>query len=1263
MSAVDDVVARSRQPGGFVAHKRFAVARSRAVQKLRRFALASPHYYILELIQAAVANGADFVDVELGRREIGLSYTGGGFAPDELAQLFDFLFASKENLDTADVRQLALGLNALLDAQPDEILLESGDGTLARTTRVRIDGRSEAVEVGTPQYALRGTFIRVSGLKRGPLGDGSRQGEQRAIETRCLTAPVPIVVNSEPIFGYGRMRTPRLLGYDSVLSFDEGDLYGTVGLGGTEGESFFQLLTWGVWLDSVKADVLPGTLLGGVVGFDRLHKTADHAAVVQDDRLQELFTRLRPYARMLAEGRRGAATHEMWTVDGRPLRTSDIRATFRQHRTVVAVPRGKPGERLERARRAAELGAALQAPVVLLGADDAPALRLLGGPDARVVLPDVSDGADLAFYRRPTDDPPGRPWLVAPIDVEPLPIPRLLELAERDGLVPPRGDRETERLHVWLREAAAVGDVRATIYAPERIAPGVELWVDTLVTGRRIVAGNMPSPFPGFVLRVELPDASPRGWQRPWPGRPQATPAGILSAALAHHVVPALETAARRLLTGLGQLPVEPGSAAARIALAALARSALKRLRSTPDGSVEVRFSILDPALPDALLDLPLLRTLDGNAVSLRTLEKLVDASAGVVYGAVREVPPDLDGLDRSRILDLDLHQERMLIGLLGEAAYVRVDRRDVLAQAAGVLCRDFALGLRPFPDFPLLVEGVDPAALPPIQRSAVEAALVERLVAVFRGARGDEESRRQAARHLMWFVYRKAAHRAGGDDDYGVSLLPLFLDADGVPRSLAQLRPALASPAGLRMHDGWSTDVATLAPPTPPSPSPLPPSADPRPPTPDPILSPSPIPQPPLAMNPLSFRLLSQLGRVRPAFDFDLSDAEALADPAPPETAYAAAVTIDDEFAAGTSGVPMLEPSDPAIAVLDLRSRRVGAVRDPAGKAGVVGRLEVKVASLPPDVLGLLVDRAIASLLDEVTRRIPALAPGSPERERCVRAALRLAARRVVLTAQPDGTVALDVLDAPARRALDLPLFPTPDGIAASGWMVLREFAASRSGTAPPGPSFALASDAPPFLRSWLAATCCDQRIVRPASHSADANRTAEPNRVLQDAAAPNPPPTPNRALRGAAASPGPATLAFSTPDCDPDGGDFGRRLTEAMRRLHEECAAPGSPIEVAVWDTSTVPAQANIAQGRTIFLQPTSDGPRLIFDTRHWLLARARAHGPADPESLAWLLLAASAQINVALESITNRTELDLQARLLDLLERGALVPPDRA
>ena len=115
VSAIDQVIARARQGDvAFAERKQFKLARRRAIEKLRRFALADPYFYILEIIQAAVANGADYVDISCGEGDVLISWTSGHLREDELAQLFDFLFASKDRLDLAHVRSLALGVNALM---------------------------------------------------------------------------------------------------------------------------------------------------------------------------------------------------------------------------------------------------------------------------------------------------------------------------------------------------------------------------------------------------------------------------------------------------------------------------------------------------------------------------------------------------------------------------------------------------------------------------------------------------------------------------------------------------------------------------------------------------------------------------------------------------------------------------------------------------------------------------------------------------------------------------------------------------------------------------------------------------------------------------------------------------------------------------------------------------------------------------------------------------------------------------------------------
>jgi hypothetical protein len=854
----------------------------------------------------------------------------------------------------------------------------------------------------------------------------------------------------------------------------------------------------------------------------------------------------------------------------------------------------------------------------LLGADDAAALRLLGGPDARVVQPDVEDEQDLEFYAHPEAPPPARPWLMSPVELEPLSVTRLADTLESEGRLPPDQGQGSIAREI-LRRIGAAGDVRATLYAPESPTSGGELRVELLVTERLACAGSVASAFPGFVLRIVAPDVSPKLLLRPWSKEGEATVGGMLSSVVVRLATGVLETAARRLLAGIGQLSVAPGSTAARIALAALARSAIKRLRTAPGEGTRIRFALLDPGLPDALLAAPILRTLDGVAHSLHDLEAQMESTGGLVYGVVREVPADLHGLDLSRILDLDPQQERMLISLLGEASYVRVDARDVLAECDGVRCRDVAFGLRPFPNFPLLVEGDDPSSWPAPRRVRCEQALVDRLIAVLR-SHPDEELRRQAVRHLLWYLYRRTAHGLGGPDDRGVSRLPLFLDIDGVGRSFEELRPALASPEGVAMYDGWSVDAADLGPlvaaASPTSAAVAPPPADAarfrR-----------------LAMNPFALHLLSRLGRVRPTFDFDLSDAEALADPAPPETAYVAQVAVDDELVAGTIGIPVVDVADPAIAVVEPQTRRVLAMREAARQTGAVGRLVAKGSALPPELLGTVVERAMALLLTELARRIAALPAGSAEHERCTRAGLRLAGRKVVLTALPDGSVVVDLLDSAARRLLDLPLFPTTLGVSVSAVRFLQEFAVASSVGGSAETRTVLAPDAPAYLRAWLDEMLVARRIVRPACTPAPA---AQPAFVVESL-----PGMPEEVLA--------------------------RWLTEALRLVCAETGTPAAPLEVSIEHPRAYDRLGRFDLLRSP-LSPSDPLPSsLVVNAEHWLVARTRRCLAGDPEAAVWLLLACYAQLNADFQAIANTAEMEFQECVLELLERGALRLPGPA
>ena len=845
MASIDEVIARSRQPGGFSEKKRFSVARQRAIRKMREFALADPHYYVLELIQAAVANSAENVDIRAEKREFGLSYIGGGYTQEELAQLFDFLFASKRDFEHGDLRQLALGVNALMIFEPESIIIESGDGTLASTTRIEIRGRDETVDVGTPDQALRGTFIRAAGLNRSAVRgksnlDGTDYGpaETRAIEERCLAAPVPIIVNTEPVFGYSTVRTPNIFGYDNVVSFDEGDLYGSIGRAVHAHKRFFKVMTWGVWISSLEHDLLENTQMGGVVNYDHLNKTADHSGIVQDDRLQEFWARLLPYARRSQRGESGKAVFQIRPLGGEDLRPKALRDMVRDAQRAVVTPADlEPGS--DRALLASEIGDALGAPVLCVADGEFEALQNIAGPSVRLIRPSLDDHDELAFFRQSSVEAPPRPWLCGVTEVEGLDVSEISEALVAEEYA----DSEVAVETFVNRVLGDSGTINCRIYTPERaeFAGGGGVWARVMTMERLVWEGAIPSSFPGHVMDVEVPAVSPLGLTKGLPGNRKITVAEAVAEIVARHVMANLEETASRAVTSLSQASVEPGSVAARIALAAISRDALLRLREpSPDETTPTLYmSMIEQSSELDLLELPLLETVGGEPVSVSELPMIMSRQHGLLYGVVPEVEPDLQGLDDRRVLSLDSESERLVSQIVGQAAYVRIDERDLLASADGITVRDVAAGLREQAEVPILLESNTPLRAGELPEETI-VALVSELTRVALSRAQDSENTsllrlqrltadvldldpqatpprgalqhcRQGLLHLQYFILSrwKTNRTAEGEPKplYGLERLPVFVGDRGGLVSLRDLEAALDEHGSLLMLDGRALD------------------------------------------------------------------------------------------------------------------------------------------------------------------------------------------------------------------------------------------------------------------------------------------------------------------------------------------------------------------------------------------------------------------------------------------------------------------------
>ncbi|MEZ4454614.1 MAG: hypothetical protein R3B09_34500 [Nannocystaceae bacterium] len=1211
MSGIDAVIARARRPGAFSERQRFTLARSRAIQKMRHFALQSPHFYVLELIQAAIASGARSISIFADDDSFTLSYIGGGFPEAGLANLFDFLFASKERSELQALRALALGVNALMLLHPARVILESGDGTLEGTSRLEIESSADRMAIGRPERPLAGTFLRAEGLDRrrmgGELQIGVRGGgddERGAIETRCLTAPVPIFFNDQPIFGVSTIRIPPAYGYRRALPFDEGDLFGTLALDPQGGAAVFRILTHGVWIESIEHPLLPGAEIGGVINFDALHKTADHAKIVRDERLEELWLRLRPYAAQLRRGAQSTeSAYDVCFFGGGRLDAIQLRTFLREAGRVVLITPAAAASSASVAI-ARRIAGNFDAPILIAPPNQVDSVRALAGRAALVLAPDLGDAGDVAFYTSAAAEPPARPWLLSPAEAPSLAsVDLVAELcAESDAR------SIADRADTLQATLGGRGEAKVTIYTPAAVAGRFgAVGVTIRCLGRDLTRWEVPSAHAGHELVVDLDASAPSRLQAA-EGR-QLT--GAIAAAVVRHVGAPLAEASRRALLGVVSQTIEPGTPQARLVLAAAVRSLVVRLRRGPSGP---RIALSPQESPDGLdlRTLPLLRNLDGDALTLGDLPELAAAGEGVLYGVIPEVEADLEGLDRRRILDLDRESERLLLLLVGEAAYVRVDARDLVAEHAGLRIRDLAVGLRAFPEvagFYPLVEGTDPSRLDPGARAAaaeaLQAALVERYVADPGPAEGDalaaEELRRMALRHLQRALCSAVA--AGEAAPSGLDL-PITLGADGLGYSLRQILEGMREHGAVILH----YDHGALPPPL----------AE---------LERAEGPAHELRASPFLAVHLAALGPCALPFDFALGP-EATRAAGADEGALLLDHAIVEGGLRGRLGVPLRPSVAPRIFVLGRDLRVIHALAELAEVYGVVGAVQL-TAGESLDEAGIesllaALSQAAEATLAELCARLPTLPPGSEAYERAITTLLHHAGRRLSLVAEPDGAVRAAASTPVAATVLGLPLFPGAGGLPISAWTLLQALGErlrrSPSATVS-GVDLCDGAALSQSLRTWLMRHVHSGRVFR------------EPSRGLR-------PPAPSAAPAAPGAVHG-MTLANALA-----------RWIDALRPDAPHLGEPAGRSVIWLGDPE------DFLKTKEAFAFISGHGPtgaRVILHPEHWLVRWTLTTG--EPRALAWLILAIYARINVLLEEVTGAHEAEMQVRVAEALLRGEL------
>lgn len=1224
MSSIDAVIARARRPGAFSERQTFTLARTRAIQKMRHFALSDPHFYVLELIQASIASGATWVTLDSDSDSFTLSYIGGGFPETGLSNLFDFLFTSKDRREFAALRALALGVNALLLFEPEHLVIESGDGTLAGTTRMEIQTDADKLEIGRPDQALAGTFIRASGMKRGRMsrtsklsiqGDGN--DERNVIEQRCICAPVPIFFNGDAVFGLSSQRIPRTLGYRRQIEFDEGDIFGSLGFDPSGFAPRFRLLTNGVWIESLEHELLSKAPLGGTINFNSLRKTADHARIVRDERLDELWLRIQPYAEMLLKGTtRTSNVYDVSIFGGMNIPANQLRLFLRELGQVVVIPPSTEENGLE-AAVARQIARSLDAELLCAAPEQIERLRVLGGREVSIITPDLSSSIDLEIYTRKPAPKPAGPWLLSPIEGPSVTASEFITALCGDLESSANGQQSplARRRKILDRAIGSRGEITTTIYTPADASTHGTLEIRLTTGGREVATVLVISAQPGHIVVAEFSGLQPGHFA-------EYGLAEMAANQIARNVGETLRDASRRALYSLNPETLTPGTKPAHRALSAIQRSYVVRMQRRAQGQAALTISPVETIDGLDLLALRLLRTVSSRELTLRELPALLKAGHGLIYGVLPEVPADLEGLDTDLILDLDAVSERLLIALLGESAYVRIDARDLLAEHEGLRIRDLALGLREFPKWPLLVEGRDPESLDAKAQADAETALYAQLLHLYvdtpDAGNPDlaEELRRQACRHIQRYLCRSLA--AGVSEPLGFDV-PIVLGQDGTAYSLREIVAAFSAHGQIVAH----YDHGSLPPPTA-------------------QLQRATVDSPPptaLLVSPFLFRQLQRIGKLALPFDFALnkrtdhtaktSNAQRAA---ATQSSFLASVKIHEAGVRGVLGIPLVRPESAQIVLLDTNLRVFHALPGIADDFGVVGaiHLEIELTDTTIEPLFAALHRAAARALTELAQQLPEFASGSAEELRTLDVLLTHAGRHLTLVANPSGAILPSCSTEIAAEILTLPLFPGPQGLPISASAILRELASearSRPGSQISGLNLVAADHLDEIRRTWLERHLHSSKIIRPAGQGVQA------------------------------APPCPAP-AGESPDV------FNSITLCATIQGWIETLRPDAPLahetsgaRVKIWLTSD---EADDHDERPCQVRARS-GTRsdVTLNPDHWLVRWALDRGQDEPRALAWLLLAVYAEINTLLDDVTNAHEQEFQRRVLAALHEAKLRP----
>lgn len=263
----------------------FSLAMDKAREKLQRFQLTDPRFYITQLIQAFIASGAKNIkvrhDTELAAElsltgyRLEIEFDGPGYQAYELENLYDYLFVSGRDRDKDRIRELAMGIVSCVALNPKEVRVRSGEREWQRLAE-------KAFKEETVKVPAQGNRFVISGPGAGT--------EVELLRSHCGCCAVELTLNGDTVATPSR----NFMGMCPWpnFRFERGEIRGAAGLAyGEMSQSSLVFLRYGVeiarkWEKRIHPPV------SMVVDAPTLRKNASQTDLVEDQAYFDCISQL-----------------------------------------------------------------------------------------------------------------------------------------------------------------------------------------------------------------------------------------------------------------------------------------------------------------------------------------------------------------------------------------------------------------------------------------------------------------------------------------------------------------------------------------------------------------------------------------------------------------------------------------------------------------------------------------------------------------------------------------------------------------------------------------------------------------------------------------------------------------------------------------------------------------------------------------------------------------------------------------------------------